>query len=184
MSSKFSKQSKASSTVKQPRTKPKVVIDPTPTIHISDTFDTTRCWDVFIKLVDNIEWHDSIKTGRGSGYSTRKAFHYKIGMIPEVDDLISESLEVFGYSNRSVYGVYLNYYRDGNDHTPTHVHKDTNQIVISLGAKRILMVGKASYHLDHGDIIAFGSSQHGVPKILAPVGERISIAVFCSKAWL
>lgn len=65
-------------------------------------------------------------------------------------------------------------------YTPTHSHKDTDQLVISLGQTRILKINSKSYSLENGDAILFGSSPHSVPKDNS-VNMRISIATFMKK---
>ncbi len=80
--------------------------------------------------------------------------------------------------------VYVNYYRDGNDFCPTHRHKGTEQIIISLGATRRLHVGKRYFELDDGDVIVFGSSNHGVPQESGVTEGRISIAVFVTSHYV
>lgn len=79
-----------------------------------------------------------------------------------------------------VYGIYLNYYKDGNMYTPNHTHLKTHQLVISLGASRTFNIGKKSMTLKGGDAVLFGSAVHGVPKDPSVVDGRISIATFMS----
>lgn len=74
-------------------------------------------------------------------------------------------------------GIYLNYYRNGNDFTPSHRHAGTTQLIISLGATRELIVGKTTYPLNNGDVIVFGGSAHSVPPSNIAEG-RISVACF------
>lgn len=79
--------------------------------------------------------------------------------------------------NYAIFGVYINYYRDGTMYTPQHSHKGTHQLVISLGATRTLLIGKKQIRTSNGDAVLFGSSMHGVPKEPCDKG-RISIATF------
>jgi hypothetical protein len=76
-----------------------------------------------------------------------------------------------------IQGIYLNYYENGDHHTPNHSHKGTHQLVISLGQTRTLNVGGKDYSMENGDAIIFGGSVHGVPKDNS-VNGRISIATF------
>ena len=62
--------------------------------------------------------------------------------------------------------------------TPNHSHKDTHQLVVSLGVTRTLQVGEKKYSMVNGSAIIFGSSIHGVPKDETVTGGRISIATF------
>ena len=81
--------------------------------------------------------------------------------------------------NLSLYGCYLNYYKDGTHYTPNHSHKGTTQIVISLGGTRSFVLGKKTFNVKNGDVAIFGSAIHGVPK-QENAEPRISIAVFCN----
>ena len=51
-------------------------------------------------------------------------------------------------------------------------------MVISLGATRTLNVGKTAYQMHSGDLIMFGSDEHGVPREPQVLEGRISIATF------
>jgi alkylated DNA repair dioxygenase AlkB len=79
-----------------------------------------------------------------------------------------------------VYGIYLNYYKNGDMYTPNHTHLKTHQLVISLGASRTFTIGKKTMTLNSGDAVLFGSAVHGVPKDSSVVDGRISIATFMS----
>ena len=71
----------------------------------------------------------------------------------------------------------MNDYENGDMWTPNHTHKDTHQLVISLGAERNLVVRNKKYKMKNGSAIIFGSAVHGVPKCNVEEG-RISIAAF------
>lgn len=73
-------------------------------------------------------------------------------------------------------GAYLNLYRDGRD---IHSHQ-TAQIVISLGATRVLKVGSKEYSTENGDMIIFGKSNHELLPDETVHTARISIALFAS----
>jgi hypothetical protein len=77
-----------------------------------------------------------------------------------------------------ILGVYINYYRDGNDWTPNHSHPKQVQLIISLGATRTLTIGKKDYLMESGDVAIFGSSIHGIRKEPEVKEGRISIATF------
>jgi len=55
----------------------------------------------------------------------------------------------------------------------------TNQLVLSLGASRILTIVNKSITLNNGDVVIFGEQLHGVPRSKTPCKQRISIATFC-----
>lgn len=124
-------------------------------------------------LKNEINWQDGVKSKKGF---TRKAKPLNFGDIPEVDHVIKQALAITDVKY-NIFGIYLNYYKDGNMWTPNHTHKGTHQLVISLGASRTLQVGKKSYIMENGDAIIFGSSIHGVQKDNS-VNGRISIATF------
>jgi len=105
----------------------------------------------------------------------------QLGMDAVIDNCIIESLAKMGVTSSGVYGIYLNYYRNGEDWTPNHSHPGMKQVVISLGATRLLTMGKSSYAMNNGDAIVFGSGIHGVPKDPTCTTGRISIALFLEK---
>ena len=125
-------------------------------------------------LLNVIEWEDGVKSRSGF---TRKAKALNVGDDECIDSVIATVLPKFnkGYI---VMGIYLNYYADGTHYTPNHSHKGTHQLVISLGATRILTIGKKEYYMNNGDAILFGTSIHGVPKDETVTEGRISIATF------
>lgn len=122
----------------------------------------------------NIEWEEGIRSKKGF---TRKAKPLNYGEIKEIDDIIDIALISLTDTQYDKDFIYLNYYEDGESWCPSHTHKGTHQLVISLGETRTLQVGKKDYVMENGDAILFGSSSHGVPKDNS-VNGRISIAVF------
>lgn len=137
--------------------------------------DSDQALALFIYLAENIEWEDGIPSKSGP---TRKAKAMEPGMDVYLDTTIVNVLNSLGLINKGIYGIYLNYYRDGEDFTPSHSHKGTQQVVISLGSSRILTMGQKQFTLNNGDVITFGSSAHGVPKDPNCFTGRISIAFF------
>ena len=129
---------------------------------------------MYFHLMKNIEWEDGIKSKKGF---TRKAKALDIGDLEEVDNLILKVLSEISNTNYFIDGIYLNYHENGEMWTPNHSHKGTHQLVISLGATRILNVSNKSYNMENGDAVIFGSAIHGVPKDESTEG-RISIATF------
>jgi len=104
-----------------------------------------------------------------------------IGMDEILDSIIAEALLKIGITQAIVYGIYLNYYRNGEDYTPNHSHPGQKQVIISLGASRVLTMGKRSFVMNNGDVIVFGSAIHGIPKDPNCQQGRISIAMFLAK---
>jgi len=150
------------------------------TIHYKGLMDLELSTSLFVYLKNNIDWYDGIPS-RIHGF-TRKAYHYELGSDDFIDSYIIEACSRLKY-NGEIYGIYMNYYRNGEDFTPNHKH-DTKQIVLSLGSDRKLMIGSKPYIMGNGDAIEFGTGIHGVPKEPAvPNGEegRISIAFFTPK---
>lgn len=137
-------------------------------------------------LMKNVDWEDGPRSKNSA--STRKAgqlsveeLHFLLDAIPAsggvtIWEVIRTTINQS--SHRTVCdGAYLNYYRDGQDWTPNHSHKDTSQFILSLGATRTLQVNKTKYPISNGDAIIFGSAVHGVPKDETKNG-RISVAFF------
>ena len=152
----------------------------------STTRITTNCFESFIEpdvadvlfkyYRDNIQWVEAPKS---------KGRHTRFGSVCSSRDPITMSLVEFvvenvGYSVESVTGVYLNYYKDGDDYTPTHSHPGTIQIILSLGAERVLEVAKKLYPQKSGTVTVFGGSKHGVPRS-ETLESRISVAIFIQK---
>lgn len=133
---------------------------------------------LFLYFQDNITWDDGIKSKDGF---TRKAKAMTIGMDRALDTVILDVINKLNIDSAAIYGIYLNYYRNGNDYTPNHSHPGMRQVVISLGTTRTLSLGKNMYNMNNGDVIIFGSSIHGVPKDNNCINGRISIALFLSK---
>jgi hypothetical protein len=150
----------------------------TRTNYISSLIEENEAFTLYFSLAETIPWTDGIRTRYG-GF-TRKAYPLDLGDHSAIDKCIYTALLNFNIQQCEVEGIYLNYYRNGNDFCPMHSHKDTRQIVISLGATRTLMVGKQKYPMNNGDAIIFGSALHGVPRDTSEEG-RISIAIFLSK---
>ena len=115
---------------------------------------------VYYHLEENIQWEDGIRSRSGF---TRKANPMYPGMDPILDNCIIKVLSTINNTQSQIYGIYLNYYRNGEDWTPNHSHPGMKQIVISLGADRILTMASNRYNMSNGDVIVFGSSIHGVP---------------------
>lgn len=141
--------------------------------------DTAAC--LFTLLSNEVKWDDGIRSKNGF---TRKA-----KMIGPQDSLFEELFPIVQVAlkklsvkdNFAVLGIYLNYLEDGNMYVPNHSHKGTQQLVISLGAPRTLIIGKTRHRLESGDGAIFGSAIHGVPKEPELKEGRISIATFMKR---
>jgi len=144
------------------------------TVFKKRVIDAEVATDLYNFLKWNIEWVDGVKSRSGF---TRKAKPLNYGDIKEIDDVIDTALMSLTDTEYIIEGIYLNYLRDGNDWVPSHTHKGTHQLVISLGGTRTLQINNKDFSMSNGDAIIFGSSAHGVPKDDS-VDGRISIATF------
>lgn len=135
--------------------------------------------DLYHYLLQTINWEKGIYSRRARRH-TRLAKALSLSDNDRVQCTVLDCAKRMGLSNHIIFGVYLNYYRDGQDYTPQHKHENTIQMVISLnesGGDRDLIIGKTKYHQNNGDVIIFGASVHGVPQQPNSKG-RISIATF------
>lgn len=148
------------------------------TKHYPKLIDSDRSIAMYEYLKDNIDWVDGVKSKNGF---TRKAYPISLGEDEAIDSIIRDTVKLLGMTEVGVHGIYLNYYRDGNDYTPNHSHPGMKQIVISLGTTRTLTMGTKSYPMSNGDVIIFGSATHGVPKDPNCNEGRIAIALFLQK---
>lgn len=132
----------------------------------------------FNKYKDEIKWHDGIRSRNGF---TRKAYmvdsENDIELHLELLQMVQTCIQKMTKTKYFIRGIYLNYYEDGNMYTPSHTHPGSHQLVISLGGKRTLTLGKKNIEMENGDAIIFGSTTHGVPKE-KNTEPRISIATF------
>jgi len=149
------------------------------TLHFKGLLAKEAADSLYSYLKDNIKWEESIKA-KAKGYTTSrlgKALDFEDD--EKVDDTIAAVLQSLNLSyNLLLLSIYLNYYRNGGDMSPAHSHPKQCQIIISLGATRILTIGKKEYHLANGDVVVFGSSTHGIPLMPEVKEGRISIALF------
>lgn len=150
--------------------------------HLKENIDSATCNRLYEFLKDNVKWGEGIMS---KGRHTRSASSYDLDEFidficddfPDVIEKVSQVIDQ--YSERKICaGLYLNYYKDGNDWTPNHTHPGTTQIVISLGTTRTFQYGKKDISSQNGDILIFGSGIHGVPKEPEITTGRISIALF------
>lgn len=146
------------------------------TTYFPQLVEHDKAIELYHHLKDNVDWQDGIKSKQGN---TRKASSFELGIDDKFDQVVLNAL--FNIGNVNIYGIYLNYYRNGEDWTPNHSHPGMKQFIISLGATRQLTMGKKVYPMNNGDCMIFGSSVHGVPKDPQCITGRISIALFLEK---
>ena len=154
------------------------------TLYKTDIIKEKDSKELYKFLKHNVDWGEGIKAkGR---FHTRKQC-----VITENDTIIMKWIKPVitkaikaltdEYTYKDLQFIYLNYYKDGNDYTPAHSHKDSNQIVISLGAVRTLKIGNKEIEMENGSAVIFGTSVHSVPKEENVKRGRISIALFFPK---
>jgi hypothetical protein len=148
------------------------------TQHIPGLLSSDRGVALYEYFRENIEWEDGVRSKSGE---TRKAKAMAMGLDDVLDAVIVETMALMNMNQIGIFGIYLNYYRNGIDYTPNHSHPGMKQVIISLGAPRTLNVGTKSYIMGNGDVIIFGSATHGVPKDPNCTEGRISIALFLQK---
>jgi len=145
------------------------------TQYLPRALPAARCHAAFETLRATIAWEDGIPS-RAKGFTRfAKALSYEENDL--VRGLIDDALKLVG-GEWVVEGCYLNYQLDGSNWTPNHSHKDTSQLVLSLGATRSFTLNKKTYTLENGDVVLFGAGIHGVPQEPAVKEGRIGIATF------
>ena len=85
---------------------------------------------MFTILREILPWQEGIKSRKGF---TRLACPINFGDIPLVDQMIVSVAKNAGITINNALGIYVNYYKNGEMWTPNHAHKESNQVVISLG---------------------------------------------------
>ena len=145
------------------------------TVFKKGVINVQRATNLYNTLIYDIEWEEGIRSKSGF---TRMAKPLGYGQIPEIDSIINVALSSLTDTQYRIEGIYLNYYENGSSWTPSHTHKGTHQLVVSLGATRTLQINKNNFVMENGDAIIFGSSAHGIHKDPTVTEGRISIATF------
>lgn len=150
-------------------------------VHLKGEIPDDQAKELFTFLKEAIPWGLGVPSRRHAGI-TRLAYPLEYRdlkslcsapVISKIESAISEHS-----IRKEIAGVYLNYYRNGNDWTPNHTHPGSSQLVLSLGTIRKFAYGKKEFNVFNGDILLFGSGLHGVPKDDSVEDGRISIALF------
>jgi hypothetical protein len=136
--------------------------------------------EAYVYLRDNATWEEGVKS-KSRFTQLAHGLDWNSVIYNKLEPLIITAVGICQIEFTKISHCYINYYGDGNDWTPNHTHKDTTQIIISLGTTRTLTVSSKSYDISNGDVAIFGSSVHGVPKDPNCVDGRISIAIFVTK---
>ena len=149
--------------------------------HLKGHIEVETCDRLYEYLKNKSAWEEGIKSRKGH---TRSAAAYTLDdFIAFIDDypeaivLVADVIDKYSV-RKHCEGLYVNYYKDGNDWTPNHTHPGTTQIVISLGGTRTFIYNKKEIPSNNGDVFVFGSAVHGVPKEPTITTGRISIALF------
>lgn len=142
--------------------------------------DSDLATSLYLLMKDSLPWKEGVRSKSGH---TRLACNLTADceIYESLEPVIITALSTCGISGDKMDSCYINYYRDGNDWTPNHTHKDTTQVIISFGATRTLVIGKKEFKVSNGSVAVFGSSVHGVPKDPKCKEGRISMAIFIAK---
>lgn len=138
---------------------------------------------LFSTLYHEVEWEEGVRSRKGFTRMAKPIDPAELGIPGTVGSLLAPHIRraIASLGPNTTYhiiGIYLNLYEDGQMWTPNHSHPGQHQVVISLGAKRPLYIGKTPYALESGEAVIFGSGVHGVPKAPEVILPRISVAVF------
>ena len=157
--------------------------------HVKGFMGIGECQTTFNTLRDEIPWK-IVSYGRGN--PTRLTYHYPSQVSTNAMSEINKLIELVSTNyNKKIVGVFMNYFRDGNDYIPYHRDNYGNLDVISLslGESRDFFLKKddtkevTKYTLDEGDLFYLSNEQnklytHSVPKRTKISNGRISIVFF------
>lgn len=147
--------------------------------YVPKFIDDAEASTLFQVLQSNISWNKL-------NYFKRSVSHYE-GNVPQLNEIILQVQNNFG---RSVEGVFLNYYENGNDYAPYHADKyNCDTCLISLGETRILRYKhnttgeNTDYNLANGDLLFIpdeinNNYKHSLLKRTKITKSRISILLF------
>lgn len=147
--------------------------------YVPKFIDDAEASTLFQVLQNAISWNKL-------NYFKRSVSHYE-GNVPQLNEII---LQVQNNFIRSVEGVFLNYYENGNDYAPYHADKyNCDTCLISLGETRILRYKhnttgeNTDYNLTNGDLLFIpdeinNNYKHSLLKRTKITGSRISILLF------
>ncbi len=172
--------------------------------YVPKFIDDTEASTLFQVLQSNISWNKL-------NYFKRSICHYE-GNVPQLNQIILQVQNNFQGTaareqsslggtegstareqsslGRSVEGVFLNYYENGNDYAPYHADKyNCDTCLISLGETRILRYKhnttgeNTDYNLANGDLLFIpdeinNNYKHSLLKRTKITGSRISILLF------
>jgi hypothetical protein len=138
---------------------------------------------LFSTLYLDVEWEEGVRSRKGFTRLAKPINPMELGVQGTVGGLLAPHIHraiasLGANTTYAIVGIYINLYENGEMWTPNHSHPGQHQIVISLGAKRPLLIGKTAYPLESGEAVIFGAGIHGVPKAPEVRTPRISVAVF------
>ena len=142
--------------------------------------NTEEAEQIYRILKKHVPWNEGVKTRYGKTSRLQCSLDdCQLKIRLPLTNIISKILD-----RNVVLGIYLNYYRNGNDYCPKHKHTDTKQMIISLGSTRVMKINNVDYEINSGDVVLFDDEEHSIDRIKED-GEsrecmegRISIAVF------
>lgn len=125
-------------------------------------------------------------------YFKRHVARFDRSHLPFAGPIMSQIIEeLFINFDICPIGLFVNYYKDGNDYAPYHKDMyDAKTLTISFGGKRDFYIKSddqsfpvKKYILGHGDIFYFSKQinstcKHSIPKRTRCLEDRISILVF------
>lgn len=145
---------------------------------------------LFGTLVKNVPWrqakvvardHNTGELGlrfneRGQTINAGRQVADYVGGIDVLDKLLQKTFSEMDIRDPQA-RVFMNYYADGQDRTGTHRH-DFWTCLLSFGSPRILTVDNKPILLRDGDLVVFGTQNHGVPVMPDVKDGRISLVIF------
>ena len=135
--------------------------------------------NIFNDILSAVNWSKS-------NYFKRHVSHYE-NNIPKINEIIINIERSF---LRKVIGVFINYYKDGNEYAPYHSDKyNCDTCLVSFGVSRVLRYKKNStnettdFVLDSGDLLFIPDEvnkyyKHSLLKRTKIDKSRISILFF------
>ena len=107
--------------------------------------------------------------------TSKQICRWRPGECRALDDLVMNIVHDFRLPDpRSGYTIKMNWYPDGLARVSPHRH-DCWTLLLSLGAPRVLTVDRARILMEDGDLVLFGTQQHGVPEMPEAAGGRLSL---------
>jgi alkylated DNA repair dioxygenase AlkB len=149
----------------------------------------------FAALRDAVDWHASTRMMYERMVGVPRLHGHYASDDPALPGVLREALAMVKEKVRAPFNsIGLNFYRDEHDSVAPHNDKlhelvpHQPIVLLSLGATRTMVIRrklpphlKTELELEAGSLLLMGWNaqlhyDHGIPKLRAPVGERISVA--------